>query len=106
MGTPAVVHILVRIVSVVGAVACFYGALLLYEDAQGRIQNRLEDWWIRLADTQQAALSRATRFMQGIAAAANRCFRRSLWRDDIFPSIGYCFGLVVSHPLFLNALFE
>jgi hypothetical protein len=61
-----------KISAVAGALACFYAALLLYPDEQGRIQNKLEDWWIGLADAQQAALSRAAFFMRSVATFATK----------------------------------
>jgi hypothetical protein len=31
-------------------VLCVYSGAFLYEDAQGHIQNKLEEWWVKLAD--------------------------------------------------------
>jgi hypothetical protein len=34
---------------------CLYAGALLYEDERRRIQSRLENWWVALADVRQAA---------------------------------------------------
>jgi hypothetical protein len=63
-----------RSVALAGAVACYYGAILLYPDEQGRIQNKLEEWWIDFDDRQRQALSRAAVFMRGLAALTSKIF--------------------------------
>src|SRR5438270_11201722 len=52
----------------------FYAALFVREDEDGTIQNRLENWWLRLMYARDSALSKATRFMQGIAYLSDRTF--------------------------------
>lgn len=39
-----------------GAV-CWFCALFLHEDEEGKIQSRIEEWWIKVSDAQGAALS-------------------------------------------------
>ena len=39
----------------------------LYEDEEGRIQDRIAEWWVRLDDLQSAFLSRSATFMRGCA---------------------------------------
>jgi hypothetical protein len=60
-----------------------YAAALIREDEEGRVQNRLEEWWIRLMYRRDAELSRAARFMQGVATLSSRAFDsvlgESLW---------------------------
>jgi len=61
----------------------FYAAVFLREDEEGAVQNRLEEWWIRLMYQRDAQLSRAAIFMRGVARLANRAFDsvlgKSLW---------------------------
>src|SRR5450631_2246563 len=52
----------------------FYAASLVYEDEEGAVQNRLEEWWLRLAYKKEAQLSGAARFIRGVARLADRVF--------------------------------
>lgn len=60
-----------------------YAAAFIREDEEGKVQNRLEEWWIRLMYRRDAELSRAARFMRGIATLSSRAFDsvlgKSLW---------------------------
>ncbi len=62
-----------KVIAVIGAVCCFYAAIWMYDDKQGRVQNKLEEWWIEFHDRQKRALSAATVLMRGIASFANSC---------------------------------
>jgi hypothetical protein len=56
-----------KAVALLGAFSCYYAALLLYPDEEGRIKNKLEEWWITFDDRQLVALSAASVFMRGLA---------------------------------------
>lgn len=69
-------HLALRVLAgIVGATA-IYAALFLYEDEQGKIENRLEEWWIRLDDQRNAAVSRHTAFVREVARLAGQGFDR------------------------------
>jgi hypothetical protein len=53
-------------------------ALFLYENEEGRIQNKLEEWWIRLSDRGKEPRSWAAAFMQDVADSTGRGFDRLL----------------------------
>lgn len=53
-----------------------YAALFLYEPEQGKIENRLEEWWVRLDDQRDAAVSRHTAFMREVARLVGQGFDR------------------------------
>jgi hypothetical protein len=61
------VHIFLRILSLTGGLLSLYAAAFLYEDEYGRIQSKLEEWWIRLSDKQSLAISRHAAFMREVA---------------------------------------
>jgi hypothetical protein len=44
-----------------------YAAAFVREDEEGAIQNRLEEWWIRLMYARERSLSRTARFLSGVA---------------------------------------
>jgi hypothetical protein len=48
----------------------------LYEDEQGRIQNKLEEWWVKLRDQEDSAISRHAAFMRAVARLATHGFDR------------------------------
>ncbi len=68
------VHILLRILSGLAGLLAIYAAAFLYEDEQGKLQNRLEQWWIAISDKQKTAASRYAIFMQEVARVANELF--------------------------------
>jgi hypothetical protein len=51
-------------------------ALFLYENEEGQIQNKLEEWWVRLSDREKQSRSRAVAFMQDVADSTGRGFDR------------------------------
>jgi hypothetical protein len=53
-----------------------FAAWTVYEPEENRIQSRLEDWWIRVAVTGDAALSRSATFMRESARLMLRAFDR------------------------------
>ena len=73
---PHSAHIALRVIAAVAGALSLYAALFLYEDDQGRIENRLEEWWVRLDDQRNAAVSRHTAFMREVARLAGRGFDR------------------------------
>jgi hypothetical protein len=50
---------------VAGALLC-YGSLFIYEDEERRIQNALEDWWIRLDDMREHLTRRHIAYLRTI----------------------------------------
>jgi hypothetical protein len=61
-------------------------ALLIYafffkEDADKKVQSRVETWWLRLAYGQEAALSRATAFLRVLARLTGTVFDRLFGRN-------------------------
>lgn len=73
-------HLPLRVLAGIAGATAIYAALFLYEDEQGKIENRLEEWWIRLDDQRNAAVSRNTAFMRGIARLATAGFDRLFGR--------------------------
>ncbi len=49
-------------------------ALFLHENEEGRIQNKLEEWWIKLSDREKQSRSRAVAFMQDVAKSTGAGF--------------------------------
>lgn len=61
-----IVGILFFLLHALGAVFICAG-LFLYEDEEGKFQNKVEEWWVRLSDTQSVSRSKVAAFMQGVA---------------------------------------
>jgi hypothetical protein len=49
-----------------------YFSLFLYEDESGKLQNRLENWWVRGHDAEHLYVSRHLRFLRRLAATGNK----------------------------------
>ena len=62
-----IVIVAVSCLGVVAGVALLYIALFLTEPEEESIQNRLEDWWLRIKEHQQKSQSKLTVFMREIA---------------------------------------
>lgn len=68
-------HVLLLIAR--GLIICIAGlliyiALFMYEDEKGRLQNRLEELWIRIDDRQRAAVARHIAFLKAVLGLLNR----------------------------------
>lgn len=55
---------------------CLLSAIALYPNEEGKIQSRFEDFWIRVDDYQELALSRHTAFLQQVAGLETRFLDR------------------------------
>src|SRR5437762_2887130 len=70
------ISIIIQTITVLLAFLMLYLSAFLREDEEGKIQNVVEGWWIRLSDFEKAALSKQTAFMQTVAAIATSWFDR------------------------------
>lgn len=79
-----------------------YAAIFLYEDQEGRIQNTLEEWWIKIEDNRSKAVSKSAIFFRAVARVTNGVFDY-LFGQDLFSSesIGSSFCLSAS-SLFIS----
>ncbi len=54
----ALLHLFPHALALAGGLLCLYSSVFLYEDEEGRIQSKLEEWWARLDDARNVAVSR------------------------------------------------
>jgi hypothetical protein len=80
---PRAALVSLRVLEAIAGLLLIYAAAFLYEDEQGRIQNKLEEWWIRLGEEQVVALRRHTAFVREVAKSAGRGFE-SLFGEQLF----------------------
>jgi hypothetical protein len=73
-----VVEIVSRAASLASGLLLLYGALFLYEDEEGKLQNTIENWWIRLDDLRRRVVSRHNAFLSVVAEVATKFFDRLL----------------------------
>ena len=86
---------LIRFLNALG-VAFLYASLFLHEDEEGRIQNRVEEWWIKLADKQDASRSWTATFMREVAKLTTRGFDRLFGKRLLslrVAGISFCFSV-------------
>jgi hypothetical protein len=83
-----VANLLFFLLHLLGAVlvcACFF----LYEDEEGKIKNKIEEWWVRLSDRQKQSRSKIAAFMQEVArltgSGFDRLFGRGLFSLRVIP---------------------
>jgi len=62
-----------KLTSVVLGVLLFY-ASLSYETEDGKIQNLLEEWWIKVDDYKKLAISKHTAFIKALASLVTSIF--------------------------------
>jgi hypothetical protein len=89
-------HVAIRGVAFICAMCLLYGGFFLYEDEECKIQNRLEDWWIRLSDRSDEALDRHVLFMQEISRLASTLMDK-LFGDELLSvrafSVQTCYSI-------------
>lgn len=56
-----------RIFAIGCGLLCIYIAVFIYETERGEIQNKLENWWIKIDDAKRTSLSRHVVFMRYVA---------------------------------------
>ena len=66
---------LLRPLNVLGLVL-LYSAVFLYEDQEGRIQNRIVQWWVKVDDARITAHTRVSAFVEAVAGLTARGFDR------------------------------
>jgi hypothetical protein len=71
------VDYLLRPLNVLGWIL-LYSAVFLYEDQEGRIQNRIVQWWVKVDDARIAAHSHVSAFVGAVAGLTVRGFDRIL----------------------------
>jgi hypothetical protein len=74
-----------RVVAAGTGLTIFALGSAMYEDEEGRLQNRIkrfqkrvENWWIKVDDRRRTSLPWAASFIQEVARLAGRCFDRIL----------------------------
>ena len=83
--------ILLRLALLLFGFLFLYVGLFLYETEQGKVQNRLEEWWCKLDDRATAGLNRNLRVLQGTALYFHLKLK-STFGERLFSleSIGVC----------------
>src|SRR5437588_2527312 len=71
-----VVHLVAAPAGFLFGLFCVLTAIVLYPDEEGKIQSKFEDFWIRVDDYQNLALSRHAAFMTGVAKLETRFLDR------------------------------
>src|SRR5262245_50863504 len=67
---------LFRLLAGAAGLLLLYAAFFMYENTEGQVQNRLEEWWIRLDDSRRSAASWQAAFLKKVAETSNRFFDR------------------------------
>jgi hypothetical protein len=73
-----------------------YAALFLDEGEEGRYENRIERWWVRVNDQRRSALSAAATLIGSVAELAGRQFDRLFGRKLFSPrslGVSVCFSI-------------
>lgn len=72
-----------------------YCAVFLHEDEEGRIQNLIEEWWIKVDDNRKQAISRSASFIKVAAGIADRSLSR-LFGQRLFSARVVCVSICYS----------
>jgi hypothetical protein len=83
-----------KLTSIVIGILVFY-ASLSYETEDGKIQNLLEEWWIKVDDYKKQAISKHTAFIKALASLVTNIFDRVFGTriysvESLGVSICYC----------------
>jgi hypothetical protein len=89
-------HLLARPVEALLGLFCVVSAIVLYPDEEGKIQSKFEDFWVRVNDFQNLALTRHAAFMTQVAKLEARLLDRIFGSQLIslqFVFVSTCFSL-------------
>lgn len=93
------VHLTGQLVALCGGAVACYAALFLYENEERRVQNVLENWWIKVHDLEIVAIGRHLAILRTAANLAQS------WLDSLFgPRLISLNGVGVSACLSLISL--
>jgi hypothetical protein len=76
-------HLIARPFEVLLGAFCVLSAIVLYPGEEGKIQSKFEDFWIRVDDFKDLALTRHAAFMTGVAKLETRLLDR-VFGEKIF----------------------
>jgi hypothetical protein len=68
------VHVFVKVLAGIAGVLFVYAAVVLYEDERGKLQYRLEHWWVEISEREKTATPRYAVFMPEVARIATGLF--------------------------------
>jgi hypothetical protein len=71
-----VLHLIARPIEALLGVFCVLTAIVLYPDEEGKIQSKFEDFWVRVDDFKNLALTRHAAFMIQVAQLETRFLDR------------------------------
>jgi hypothetical protein len=91
-----ILHLIAKPIEAVLGVFCVLSAIVLYPNEEGKIQSKFEDFWIRVDDFQNLALTRHAAFMTGVAKLETRFLDRVFGNRLISIralGVSFCFSL-------------
>jgi hypothetical protein len=89
-------HVIARPLEALLGLFCVLTAIVLYPNEEGKIQSKFEDFWIRVDDFRNLALTRHAAFMTQVARLETRLLDRILGTQLIslqFVLVSACFSL-------------
>jgi len=72
-----------RVLGLISGLVFIYIAIFLYEDEEGKIQNVLENMWLKIEERRTAAISRHTGFIRIASGLIENVFDRVLGRTPV-----------------------
>jgi hypothetical protein len=91
-----ILHLIARPIEALLGVFCVLSAIVLYPNEEGKIQSKFEDFWIRVDDFQNLALTHHAAFMKGVANLETRFLDRVFGKRLISIQalgVSFCFSL-------------
>jgi hypothetical protein len=91
-----ILHLIARPIEALLGVFCVLSAIVLYPNEEGKIQSKFEDFWIRVDDFQNLALTHHAAFMTGVANLETRFLDRVFGKRLISIQalgVSFCFSL-------------
>jgi hypothetical protein len=103
---PNILHILLRVLAGIAGALLLYVAFFLYEDEEARMQNRLEEIWVRIDDLQGSAMSKELAFLQGVTRTTSAILDRLLGHRFLsLQSIAVSMAFSLASVFFWEAFF-
>lgn len=100
-------QVVLRILTGISGFVLIWLALFLYEDEEGHLQSKVEEWWVRIHDLQGRALSTQTAIIVQVARISNEALNRVFGNPLLSLrslAISFCF-VVASDSIFTLRLF-
>jgi len=103
--------VILKIIIALIGLLCLYFAFFAYETEQGKIQNKLEEWWVKIDDTKEITNTSLIKFLRRISLfttiSINKIFGEKIFSfQSAWVSVFYLNGVITIYFAFSSIILD